>query len=54
MDTDGGGWEMLWKQGGGPDNPSSITATNSMRAGSSQSEYVIVAHWLQAVLAHEV
>jgi hypothetical protein len=42
MKSDGGGWEMLWKQGGGPDLPNSITSTNNMRAGIDDNmEYVM-------------
>jgi hypothetical protein len=37
MDTAGGGWEMLWKQGGGPENPNvgKLVSSLSLRSGQS-------------------
>ena len=42
MTTDGGGWEVVWKQGGGPNNPNTgkIVSLRAMRGGGSRSEFV--------------
>jgi len=43
MTTDGGGWQVVWKQGGGVEHPNTgmIVSLKALRGGGSQSEYVV-------------
>lgn len=35
MDTDGGGWEVVWKNAGGPQRPQTTMSNLQMRAQSA-------------------